>query len=525
MKKKFIIRLFAGIAVFIILVKVLTTFVVEPWIGNKIQDSVAKINNAYSLHIDKVQLRWFSQSLQLDGISLISNPEQMDKTEVKASISSVNIGGIRIFQWLFHHQIVIRELLVSGSDIQSKIPFSNKNAKAILAPRNIRIGEILLDTMQLEFRNTLNDKAYFVEKGIVKIFDFEWNKLDILSAKSLHRFDFEATAFRLVSADSMYAYDVHDIIYSGTSETLVADSFNIQPAFPNEEFAAMHEFQTDRIEARFKNIFVYRFSVAEFIQSGSLKSSFAEIGNMDMKVFRDKRMNFRHNNKPVFQEMIRDYPGHLSIDTLSLLNGNIQYAVREPKANEAGSINFNQVKAKIYKISNDSIYNTKKAYLELQAEGLLMGKGKIIMKLKSEINQASNVFSLQGSLSEMESSALNPILEKSAFLKVKSGEIESMNFEFVADNMRSTGSMLLLYHGLELAVLNKQTEKTTALKEEIVAAFINMKILDSNPLNGENIRKGTISSERDPERFLFNYCFRSILSGMKTSITKAEKNK
>lgn len=525
MKKKIIIGLFTGLAALIILVFVLTSFVVEPWIGKKIQNSVSKINDNYNLQIDKVNLRWFSLSVELNGISLISKPDQINKTEVNAVIPSLSINGISIFQLLFHNQIVIRELIVSGSDIQGKIPFGNKNAKPIIAPRNIRIGKIILDTIHLELSNTLNPQAYSIEKGILKVFDFEWNKLDTLSAKNLQQFDFEATAFGLISSDSMYKYKVNDINYSGTSETLIVESFIIQPAFPDEEFAARHEFQTDRIEAVFKQIFVYRFSVADFIQSGSLKSSLVEIANMDMKVFRDKRIKFRHVDKPVYQEMIRNYPGLLSIDTVRLLDGDIRYAVRELEANEAGKLSFNQLRAKIYRISNDSIYETKKAFFELQAEGYLMGKGKISLKMESEINQASNLFSMRGSLSEMEASALNPMLEKTAFLKVESGKIESMNFDFVADNNSSTGSLVLLYHELDLAVLNKQTEKTTALKEEIIAAFVNMKVLDSNPGKGESIRTGTISSERDTERFLFNYWFRSVLSGIKTSITKADKNK
>lgn len=523
MKNKIIIGVLTGLASLIIVIKLLTIFVVEPWLGNKIQTSVAKINNSYSIKIDKVHIKWISRSLELNGIKLISKPEQIGKTEMNASVSSIHVSGIRVFQWLFNHQIEMREILVIGSDIRGKIPFGNKNGLPIVTPMNIRIGELLFDTLQGEISNTLNAQTWSLEKGIVKFSEIQLNERDTLSAKCIHGIDFKATVVGLVSSDSLYAYQAHDIIYSGSSKAIVVDRFNIQPAFPDEEFAAKHEFQTDRIEADFKRIFVYSFSVTDFVRYGSIKSSFVEIGNMDIKVFRDKRMKFSHENKPVFQEMIRNYPALLSVDTVSLLNGDINYAVHTVKANESGNLSFKQVRAKIYKISNDSIYKLKKAFFELQAEGFLMGQGKLIVQLKSEINQPSNVFSLVGSLSEMEASALNPILEKSALIKVNAGKITSMNFDFVADDTNSTGSLILLYQGLDLAILNKKTEKTTALKEEIISAFINMKVLDSNPLKGEGVRKGIIYSKRDPEKFLFNYCFRSIVSGIEYSIVKTKK--
>jgi hypothetical protein len=48
----------------------------------------------------------------------------------------------------------------------------------------------------------------------------------------------------------------------------------------------------------------------------------------------------------------------------------------------------------------------------------------------------------------------------------------------------------------------------------------NRKLIDANPLPGKEIREGEIDHERDPERFLFNYCFRSIFSGIRTTILK-----
>jgi len=124
---------------------------------------------------------------------------------------------------------------------------------------------------------------------------------------------------------------------------------------------------------------------------------------------------------------------------------------------------------------------------------------------------------------DFEAKELNPILEKNAFIYATSGKIDTMNFSFMANNTKATGKMTLLYHGSDIAVKNKKTDDTTAFRERFISSIVNIKVLDSNPLPNEEVREGIIDFERDPERFLFHYCFRSILPGIKSSLVKTKK--
>jgi len=115
---------------------------------------------------------------------------------------------------------------------------------------------------------------------------------------------------------------------------------------------------------------------------------------------------------------------------------------------------------------------------------------------------------------------MNPILEKNAFLYITSGTIENMNFSFTANNTKATGNLQLYYEGMNLTIKNNHTDDTTAFKERFISMIANMKIMDSNPMPGEGIRIGTIDYERDPEKFLFNYFVKSIMSGITSSLIK-----
>ena len=123
----------------------------------------------------------------------------------------------------------------------------------------------------------------------------------------------------------------------------------------------------------------------------------------------------------------------------------------------------------------------------------------------------------------MEAKALNPVLEKSAFLTITSGKINTMNFSFSANNTKATGNLKLLYQGLHFDVVNKQTGETDAIAEQVKSLIANIVVMESNPMPEEEVRPGIIEYERDPERFLFNYVVKSLTTGIKTSITKDSK--
>ncbi|HSL86416.1 MAG TPA: hypothetical protein VK861_05745, partial [Bacteroidales bacterium] len=357
-------------------------------------------------------------------------------------------------------------------------------------------------------------------EGYLKFYNLKVEKNDTLSNGIVSQFDFEAEEFAMVSSDSMHTLTTRGIIYASSVNTLRMNSFSVRPNYTDYDFTSRYEFQTSRIEATFSNIYFHNFLIADYFTSGSLMSSWIEIGEMDMNVFRDKRKKFRHINRPAFQDMIYSYDGNIKIDSISLTNGNVTYAEHADEANNPGVISFNEIDARIYNITNDTIYRTESAFLELKADALLMGKGRMTILLKGRIFDRHNTFSMHGTLSDMEADELNPILGENAFIYATSGKIDEMDFSFTADNTKATGRMTMLYHGLDLAIKNKQTGDTTAFRERFISFIANRRVPDSNPFRGQEVREGIIDFNRDPERLLFHYCFRSILSGITSSLQK-----
>jgi len=496
---------------------------IEPWIGKKIQTTLNERNKDFIVEIGKIRISIFRSELELENITISSKTEQEGIPELKGEIESIKIEGINITKAIFKKDFEIREVTIFNSSIKGKIPFQKKEKPTKVSPFKVRIDSLFFDKTNLDIRDALTAQTYSVKDGVLKVFDIKVEKLDTLNSGVVKRFDFNAQEFLTVSSDSMYTKTAIGINYSANSSTLVIDSISVHPNYPDYEFTKRHKFEIDRFEAGFNHITVCNFSLPGYFKSANLISSYIEIGKMNMNVFRDKRKPFRHVNKPAFQDMIYNYHGAINIDSIELINGNITYTEHDEKANEAGHISINEISAKIYKITNDSIYKTESGFLKLKADGLLMGKGKLTFLLKGRIFDHQNTFSVNGALAGMKINELNPMLEKNAFVFVTSGKIDAMNFSFTANNTKASGKMTFLYHGLDVAIKNKRTDDTTAIKERFMSIIANMKLMNSNPVPGDGVRVGIIDYERDPEKFLINYCFKSALTGIKSSLVKKQK--
>jgi hypothetical protein len=520
MKRKTYFKVLLVVVSILLFLIFLISVIVEPWFERKIKTVLSENNKDYIVEIDKVHISLIKSVLELDSIKIRSNKDQGSKQDLKGEIASIRFKGIKLIKAIFRKDINIREVIIFNSRIDGKLSSSKEISPPTLMSFTIRIGSVFFNKLDLSLGNTSTAKLYSVKEGVLRLYDLQAEQQDTLSLQIVKQFDFAAKELVSVSSDSMYSLRVCKISYSAASGTLAADSFFIQPNYTDYEFTSKYKFQKTCIEARFTNVYFYDFNAADFSGYRSLISSYGEIGNMEMKVFRDKRKEFRHVNKTVFQEMIYNYPGIIRIDSIGVLNGDITYTEHADKANDPGRISFNDINAEIYKITNDTIYKTKSAFLELKAKALLMGKSRMTILLKSRIFDSNNTFSMYGTLSGLEANELNPILEKNAFIYATSGKIDAMNFSFTANNTKSTGKMTLLYHGLDIAVKNKKTDDTTAIRERLISFIANIKVIDSNPIHGDAVRVGIIDYNRDPERFLFGYFFKSILSGVKSSLLK-----
>ena len=516
MKTKKVIIFLSSILLILVIFKLLMLTILNPWLKNQIQQYLANKAN-HEITIGTLRSSLFNSYLELKKIAITPIQKRKNSIILNGEIASVKLKGIGLFNAIFKHKYAVSTIRFSNSIIKAELPFSSEKATSVF-PADIRINTIVFDKIDLEIHTDSTSMAFYLKNGFFNIYDLGIVKGDSITSKIIKQTDFEADEINYVAPDSMYNFRAGGMQYSGNS--LRADTLNIHPNYSGYKFTDRYQYVKNRIQADFSGISLKDFSIIDYFISGNLVSSYLEIEKMEMDVFRDKRKKFPKGMKPEFQDLIYSYPGLLNLDSLVLKNGNLLYLAHEEGAEEAGSISFNEIKAGIYNITNDSSFKKEKAFLELKAEGSFMNEGRLRIFLKAQIFDPDNTFTMDGSMSEMDPSRLNPVLEKSADVIISAGKIEGMKFNFIANTNKASGKLLLIYRDLNLTFKNKITGDTTAIKERIISFIANRKVLDSNPLPGEKAREGIIDFNRDPEKYTFNYLYKSLLSGMKFTVLK-----
>lgn len=520
MKRKIILRILLGATTFVLIGLLLLKVVVEPWVEKKINTSISEMGGNYTLKIEQINVSIFTSEIDLINISLLSKREVEDIPEIKAEIEIAELNGFNLIKTYFKKEIDIRDVTIYNFKFVGNVEFPAKAISYILSPIDIKVENLHLENFFVDVKSTTSQQTYLIKEGEIRMSEINILKLDTLTPNIFGEIEFEAAEIITVTADSLYTISALNINYANTANTLKASNFKVVPNHSEYVFASLNPFQKVRIEADITGITFHNFSIANYIKSRDIVCTYVEVENMEMLAFKDRRKTFNHIDRPTFQQMIYDHHGALNIDSLAILNGNIIYTEHSKNASSKGSISFNDVNTRIYNITNDTIYKSEKVYLELKAYALLMGESKINISLKARIFDSQNTFAINGTLSEMEASTLNPILEKSISTTINSGKINSIYFSFSANNSRASGNLKILYQDLHFTLLNREVDDDIAIMPQIKSFIANVIVLEANPMPGKEERPGTIDYERDPERFLFGYIFKSVLSGIKSSMTR-----
>jgi hypothetical protein len=524
-RRRKILKITACIVLLFLLIMLTALIFIRVWAEKKIESVLKESNLNCHIDIKSVHILFLLSGIELRGISVTTKDAEAGKPGIDLHISSIKIKDLKLVKALLKKEIYISEVTVFKCTLAGKLKISKNSGFSLVSPFNITIGRLLLDSTDVALKDSSSKELFSLKDGILTVTDLKVSKNDSITPALLKEIDFKAKELFVVRPDSMYTYRVKGVTCSSAFGTIGADTISIHPNYGNYEFTSRYKLQKDRIEVLISGFSASGFDVAGCLASGNIVSSYFELGKMEIFVFRDKRKEFNSKNKPSFQELIRSYPAILHIDSIAVKSGGIVYTEHQKKANEPGSLRFEKINAKLFMVANDLVQVSNKADFKLQAHALFMKEGKVSISLTGKLNDPGNSFTVNGSLKDLDAVTLNPFLEKTAFMYATAGHINYMNFTFSADNSISRGNLTLAYKGLNIALKNKQTDDTTALKEKFLSLIVNMKINHSNPMPGEAMRVGIIEYKRDPQRFLFGYCAKSIMSGIRSSIVSASKKK
>jgi hypothetical protein len=128
-------------------------------------------------------------------------------------------------------------------------------------------------------------------------------------------------------------------------------------------------------------------------------------------------------------------------------------------------------------------------------------------------------------MSSMDITIVNTILSKLVPVKIKSGQLDDLSFDFSGTRINSAGEMRFKYSDLKIELLEVDYLKSSFTRN-MMSRVGNMVLRNSNPSRNGKFKIGEINKERDVTKPMFNYWWISLQSGFLSTLgVSAEKQK
>jgi hypothetical protein len=212
------------------------------------------------------------------------------------------------------------------------------------------------------------------------------------------------------------------------------------------------------------------------------------------------------------------FPYKVKIDSVVIANSMVAVEEIQEKGTESSVITFEDINATLTGFNN-RVQEKNHDHALLNATGMLMGTGKINAVFLLPLDGRS-VYNAKGSLSKMNFTRLNPALEPLASIRIESGYLNKLTFNFNYTDYVSKGVLEIDYQDLKLTALGKNNHSTNEIKTLLLNAIVKN---DRNKSLASANRTGEIEIERDRKRFIFNVWWKSIQGGLRSVVFRTGK--
>jgi len=472
--------------------------------------------SGFNVKYDSLSVDWKKNIVEIHGLLLDKNPYDTACVNPEfISIAKVRADGIRLFPLILSNTLDFEELYLEtprvamrensmfrlDSAAQREIEFVLKVDRVLIKEANLQYTDSLDCEVITALQSNISIDGLQMEFRIDKKFEYTADKV-MLDSSEVHL------------PRAFYTLWVKETTLDFSDEKLSIDSLKIVPDFGNVEFGRRRGYEVDRFEAIIPYIKATNLSFS-FLDSTWVKAELAEV-RFFLKVFRDKRLPFKKIPKPLPVDAIQDLPFGLLIDSLRIIKSYVQYDEFPEEGSDAGGVYFDNLYAVLSNINN----TVADGHAQLRANASLMGHGNIEVSVTFPFNRDQRS-SISGSLHDFPIEKINPMLTPSTNIKVTSGIMHKLTFNFWFNAIRSDGEIELNYEDLKLVIYKEDDESKEAgpqkdnLKTFILNTFVFRKNMDEKL--PEEKRTGTVMYERDDNRSIFNFWVKSLLSGIKSA--------
>ena len=540
----------------IILFLLIVTIIANIWIGKVIENKVNTYLSEnpvepYLISFDKISVNIFNSSVKIKNLNIcpdslfLKNTKNTNKkfsTLYEAHIPFIKLSGIKFLKAYYNKIIDINKFIIRKPDI--KVFKLNGLAKTETNKKTTK--KFSFDSIDIKPLVSINVNKFNIFKSSLEVFEankktpnisiksFSFLLTDLIidpnnSEKDKRSIDFKDFKININNPNYILPNNLYKIHFDNahicyTKSNIFIKSFKLIPLYDRVTFGQKIEFQTDIAELSINKIELKDFDFDELIFNKKLNLRFIDICELKTNIYRDKRMPFNYNNFPKLpQESVHNLKFPINIDSISIKAAKITYEEQVKKSEKPGMVFFDKMNILIKNITNDPKILKRNKLMEITSTSMLMNKGLLKAKILLPLAGKIDTFSFSGSLGQMEMQELNTITIPNASVKIDSGNVKSVSFRANANNDYAGGEMEFLYNDLDVTIL-KDVDEDEVKEKKLFSFLANIIIKKNNPIADKPIRIAELNFERNKNKGILNYIWKTVLSGIKATTSPGKKH-
>jgi hypothetical protein len=477
-------------------------------IGAHLSD-VDYASHDYSIRASQLIINSNSKTFETDSLRIISQNQQQGDI----MIPSLKMTGFDIMKLMNDRILIAKKLAIDKSKISISQNERSTGAAFPLTLKKIHIDDLHCNTSSVSYKDKTNEFNF--------IANIELKELDIDSSLKIGGSHVGSVYGNIsglhYSGINYHTAEIRNIEIDSKKERIQINEVNIIPRLGKYEFQKKLGHQADWMQAHISRIEIGRPDFDKLLHQ-ELFADKISIGESKAYIFRDRRLPRSQKNIPLPVDIIKSLPVDIRIKTCELATSAVAYEeYPESGYGKTGILKIEKLKLSLSPLINHPLPSDP-AYITMNVQGSIMGSGTthgvIMMPL-----QKNKPYYIKGAIERLELTKLNSSSENLGKIRIKSGFLDFLSFDFTMTEQRSTGQIIGAYHHLIIQQLKKHTE------EKNVADFASFALRHAIiPLNKdaslpERKRTGKVDYQRDPTRMVSYYFLQSLLTGVKKSFT------
>lgn len=451
---------------------------------------------------------------------------------MRIKIPELKINGVKTPRALLGTELSAGNIEIVRPEVQLIYTRSTDSVKSPKMPTASEYDQILgsLDKIILD-KLTIHDgtlkTGYLKSKGIpmeMKGVKLELSDIvvDSISSIETHRLLFARDIFvdceemSWMSGDNLYRFAMDSVKYQSLSRELQVQRFKIEPQLSEADFTRQLRFADDRFDLSLKKIKAVGLQLAA-LQRDSLLIDSLYLGKGYFHVYRD--LGLPHDGK----NRVGTYPHQLlkkagiaiDIKTVSAAAIDIKYKERSAATRQAGVVHFANTSFRANDVNNTS---KERNIMDFRIRSTFLNAPlNITWKFYTQANNGR--FTIDGHLGQLPAPAANVLAEPMGPARLEEGMVNSINFFINGHDYGATGSVLVLYQDLKVALLKKDDDTKELNKKGLASFAANLMMKKSNPRKRDDKpRKAEVKFERDTRRSIFHLSWKTLFTGIKESV-------